>query len=53
MKHLRLRAAELAALLAPSYRATQLFKAVYQRWIHTLDAMTDLPKPSRAELAQD
>jgi 23S rRNA (adenine2503-C2)-methyltransferase len=42
---------DLAALLVPSYRATQIFKAVYQRWIDTFDAMTDLPKASRTDLA--
>jgi 23S rRNA (adenine2503-C2)-methyltransferase len=42
---------DLAALLVPSYRATQIFKAVYQRWIDTFDAMTDLPKGSRTDLA--
>ena len=42
---------DLAALLVPSYRATQIFKAVYRRWIDTFDAMTDLPKASRTDLA--
>jgi 23S rRNA (adenine2503-C2)-methyltransferase len=42
---------DLAALLVPSYRATQIFKAVYQRWIDTFDSMTDLPKASREDLA--
>jgi 23S rRNA (adenine2503-C2)-methyltransferase len=43
---------ELAAALTPSYRATQLFKSVYQRWMSDFDAMTDLPKHARVELAQ-
>ena len=43
---------ELADALTPSYRATQLFKSVYQRWMSDFDAMTDLPKSARAELAQ-
>jgi 23S rRNA (adenine2503-C2)-methyltransferase len=43
---------ELAAALTPSYRATQLFKSVYQRWMSDFDAMTDLPKSVRAELTQ-
>jgi len=36
---------------APAYRASQIFKSVYQRWIADFDAMTDLPKSARAELA--
>jgi 23S rRNA (adenine2503-C2)-methyltransferase len=43
---------ELAAQLDPPYRATQIFKSVYQRWIETFDEMTDLPKAARAELAE-
>lgn len=43
---------ELAAQLAPSYRAIQIFKSVYQRWIRSFDEMTDLPKAARAELAE-
>jgi 23S rRNA (adenine2503-C2)-methyltransferase len=42
----------LAAQLAPPYRATQIFKSVYQRWIETFDEMTDLPMAARAELAE-
>jgi 23S rRNA (adenine2503-C2)-methyltransferase len=41
---------ELAAQLVPSYRAAQIFKSVYQRWIRTFDDMTELPKPVRKEL---
>ena len=44
--------AELAAQLEPSYRATQIFKSVYHRWIPTFEEMTDLPKLARMELAQ-
>jgi len=43
---------ELAALLAPSYRGTQIFKSVYQRWTHTFEAMTELPKAARTELSE-
>jgi len=43
---------ELATLLAPSYRATQIFKAVYQRWVTTFEGMTDLPKAERPRLAE-
>jgi 23S rRNA (adenine2503-C2)-methyltransferase len=42
---------ELAAQLVPSYRATQIFKSVYQRWAGTFEEMTDLPKQARSELA--
>jgi 23S rRNA (adenine2503-C2)-methyltransferase len=41
---------ELAAQLSPSYRATQIFKSVYQRWVTTFDEITDLPKSERARL---
>lgn len=43
---------ELAALLVPSYRATQIFRSVYHRWIHAFDAMTDLPKAARTESSE-
>jgi 23S rRNA (adenine2503-C2)-methyltransferase len=43
--------AELAAQLAPSYRASQIFKSVYHRWIPAFEEMTDLPRPVRGELA--
>ncbi|HTG72640.1 MAG TPA: 23S rRNA (adenine(2503)-C(2))-methyltransferase RlmN [Terriglobia bacterium] len=42
---------ELAAQLVPPYRATQIFKSVYQRWTGTFEEMTDLPKQARSELA--
>jgi 23S rRNA (adenine2503-C2)-methyltransferase len=42
---------ELAALLNPAYRSTQIFKSVYHRWISDFDVMTELPKSARAELA--
>ena len=42
---------ELAAQLVPSFRATQIFKSVYQRWAGTFEEMTDLPKQVRSELA--
>src|SRR5687767_6537149 len=44
--------AELAAQLAPPYRAAQIFKSVYHRWLQTFEDMTDLPKIARMELAQ-
>jgi 23S rRNA (adenine2503-C2)-methyltransferase len=36
----------------PPYRARQLFRNVYQRGITDLEAMTDLPKVLRADLAR-
>jgi 23S rRNA (adenine2503-C2)-methyltransferase len=44
---------DIAVAHEPSFRATQLYKSVYQRWITDFDQMTDLPKPLRASLAQD
>ena len=35
---------EVAEIFQPSFRATQIFKSVYQRWIGDFNAMTDLPK---------
>ena len=45
--------AELAEIFSPSFRATQIYKAVYQHWIDDFEAMTDLPKASRAPLAAE
>ncbi len=44
---------ELAALLHPPFRATQIYKSVYQKWIHDFESMTDLPKALRASLAEE
>ena len=44
---------ELAAIFEPPFRATQLHKAVYQRWFGQFDVMTDLPKAFRAALAEE
>jgi len=44
---------ELSALLQPSFRATQVYKAVYQRWQDDFECMTDLPKSERALLAAE
>jgi 23S rRNA (adenine2503-C2)-methyltransferase len=44
---------ELAALFTPSYRATQIFKSVYQRWVNTFDGMTDLPRAERQRLEEE
>ena len=35
---------ELAEILQPAFRATQIYKSVYQRWFDAFDLMTDLPK---------
>src|SRR5437867_2371191 len=45
--------AELAQVLQPLYRATQIFKSVYQRWVDSFDSITDLSKVARAELQQE
>ena len=34
----------------PKYRATQVFKALHQRRLRTLDEITDLPKKFRGKL---
>jgi 23S rRNA (adenine2503-C2)-methyltransferase len=44
---------ELSAGLTPPYRATQIFKSVYHRWLSSFEEMTDLPKAARAELAEE
>jgi 23S rRNA (adenine2503-C2)-methyltransferase len=44
---------ELAESFDPSFRATQLYKSVYQRWFDNFEQMSDLPKPLRAELAAE
>ena len=36
---------ELAAIFDPPFRATQIYKSVYQRSFDEFNAMTDLPKP--------
>jgi len=44
---------ELAEIFHPAFRATQIYKSVYQRWFDEFELMTDLPKPLRASLAED
>jgi 23S rRNA (adenine2503-C2)-methyltransferase len=44
---------ELAALFDPSFRATQIYKSVYQRGFGDFELMTDLPKALRASLAEE
>jgi 23S rRNA (adenine2503-C2)-methyltransferase len=41
---------ELASIFDPGFRATQLYKSVYQRSFDDFELMTDLPKPLRASL---
>ena len=43
---------ELASLFDPGFRAVQLYKSVYQRSFDQFELMTDLPKPLRADLAE-
>ena len=45
--------AELAHSVSPSYRATQIFKSIYPRWLTTFEQMTDLPKEARVKLAAE
>jgi 23S rRNA (adenine2503-C2)-methyltransferase len=42
---------ELASILDPPFRATQIYKAVYQRSFDDFALMTDLPKASRASFS--
>ena len=44
---------ELAAVLKPSFRATQIYKAVYQRWLDDFGQMTDVAKDERQSLATE
>ena len=44
---------ELAGILHPPFRATQIYKSVYDRWIDDFGLMTDLPKAERASLSQE
>jgi 23S rRNA (adenine2503-C2)-methyltransferase len=44
---------EIAAAVQPSFRATQIYKSIYHRWLNDFELMTDLPKPLRASLAQE
>jgi 23S rRNA (adenine2503-C2)-methyltransferase len=44
---------ELAEILQPAFRATQIYQSVYQRWIDDFELMTDLPKATRASMAQE
>jgi 23S rRNA (adenine2503-C2)-methyltransferase len=44
---------ELAEIFHPSFRATQIYKSVYQRWFENFELMTDLPMASRRSLNEE
>jgi 23S rRNA (adenine2503-C2)-methyltransferase len=44
---------ELAGMFHPSFRGTQIYKSVYERWIDEFELMTDLPKSERISLSQE
>jgi len=44
---------ELALIFDPPFRATQIYKGVYQRSFDDFELMTDLPKPSRASFSEE
>src|SRR3989442_7974920 len=44
---------ELASIFDLPFRATQIYKSVYQRGFDDFELMTDLPKSLRASLAED
>jgi 23S rRNA (adenine2503-C2)-methyltransferase len=44
---------ELAELFQPAFRATQIFKSVYQLWLDDFEVMTDLPKLLRSSLSEE
>ncbi len=43
---------ELARAFDPPFRATQLYKSVYQRWLDNFELMTDIPRELRTSLAE-
>jgi 23S rRNA (adenine2503-C2)-methyltransferase len=44
---------ELAELFQPAFRATQIYKSVYQLWFDDFEMMTDLPKALRSSLSAE
>jgi 23S rRNA (adenine2503-C2)-methyltransferase len=44
---------ELAGIFHPPFRATQIYKSVYQRWSDDFEPMTDLPKSLRSTFAAE
>src|SRR5213593_2445593 len=44
---------ELASIFDPPFRATQIYKGVYQRFFDDFELMTDLPKASRALFSEE
>ena len=43
----------LTEILNPSFRATQIYRSVYQHWFDSFDLMTDLPKALRGSLSEE
>ncbi len=43
---------ELSGLIKPSFRAKQIYNWIYQKYVDDFDAMANLPKAMRAELAE-
>ena len=44
---------ELVSIFDPAYRATQLYRSVYQKCLDDFQLMTDLPKVLRASLSSE
>lgn len=44
---------EFAETIQPAFRATQVYKSVYHRWLTDFEQMTDLPKTLRSSLAKE
>ncbi len=44
---------EIAGILQPAFRATQLYGSIYQRRLGDFELMTDLPKALRVSLAEE
>ncbi len=43
---------ELSGLIKPAFRAKQIYNWIYQKYVDDFDAMANLPKAMRAELAE-
>jgi 23S rRNA (adenine2503-C2)-methyltransferase len=44
---------EVAEAVQPPFRAIQIYKSVFQRWLDDFELMTDLPKSLRTSLTRD
>ena len=44
---------ELGVIFSPPFRATQIYKSVYQRAFDSFELMTDLPKALRSSLSEE